>query len=430
MTHPTSANHSTRKRVTQLSLWVSIGLVGGIGTLGATLAHAQTEIEAGAIAVPSAEELLSAPPVAAPAPIAEPAPAAPSPSSPEVFSPTPQASPAPTVEASPTPTVRVEEPVRAEVDFSELYIDPTDYSVGATRSDQPTVVLSERSTGCEAAVQPGQVVDSSVCRAIRNYAAQQMYPPGAVPVAAQGSGVGNLPLSAQAVQDFYNRTLRPAAFLGNGNAQLLYPLSIPGRLTSSFGWRLHPIFGNYRFHSGTDIGAPSGTPVLAAFSGRVNTSGFLGGYGLTVILEHSGDRAQTLYAHLSEVFVQPGETVEQGEVIGRVGSTGNSTGPHLHFEYREYTADGWVAMDAGAVLQGALTNFFNGVGLAQLPAPKLEEAGLVTVASLADFGKLVSDVVPEGKAVDAAKNLTQAVESSQAKEVTLPEVVVPAVIYP
>jgi len=171
--------------------------------------------------------------------------------------------------------------------------------------------------------------------------------------------------------------------------------------------------------------------VLAAFSGRVNTSGFLGGYGLTVILEHSGDRAQTLYAHLSEVFVQPGEVVEQGEVIGRVGSTGNSTGPHLHFEYREYTADGWVAMDAGAVLQGALTNFFEGFGVAQLPAPKLEEAGLVNIESLADFGKLVADVIPEGKVVDASKDLTQAAaETSQAKEVDLPEVVVPAVMYP
>ena len=439
MMHPTSAKRSTRKRMTQLSLWLSIGFMGGIGTLGATIAQAQNMPEAEAIAVPSAEELLSAPVVNEPAPVAAPS-TTPIQSAPSAPAPAPQVESAPVVEVAPAPvvaptvtdepTVTVEEPVRAEIDFSELYIDPTDYSVGATRS-APTVVLSERSTGCEAAVQPGQVIDSSVCRAIRSYASQQSYPQGSsVAIAAQGNSVRNLPLGAAVVQDFYNRTLRPAAFLGNGNMQLLYPLSVPGRLTSNFGWRLHPIFGDYRFHSGTDIGAPSGTPVLAAFSGRVTTSSFLGGYGLTVILDHAGDRAQTLYAHLSEVFVQPGEIIEQGEVIGRVGSTGNSTGPHLHFEYREYTADGWVAMDAGAVLQGALTNFFGGVGVAQLPDPKLEEAGLVNIESLADFGKLVVDVVPEGKAAEANKDIAQAAENYQEKEVDLPEVVVPATIYP
>lgn len=429
--------------MTQLSLWLGIGFVGSITALGTTIAHAQSAPEAEAIAVPSAEELLSAPVVNEPAPVTTPpaAPAQPAPeptATPVAPSPSPQVEPAPVVEASPAPTVNVEptvtadEPVRAEIDFSELYIDPTDYSVGATRSNQPTVVLSERSTGCEAAVQPGQVVDSSVCRAIRSHASQQLYPQGSsVAVAAPGNSARNLPLGAGVVQDFYNRTLRPSAFLGNGNTQLLYPLSVPGRLTSSFGWRLHPIFGDHRFHSGTDIGAPSGTPVLAAFSGRVNTSSFLGGYGLTVILEHTGDRAQTLYAHLSEVFVQPGEMVEQGEVIGRVGSTGNSTGPHLHFEYREYTPDGWVAMDAGAVLQGALTNFFGGIEIAQLPAPKLAEAGLVNIESLADFGKLVADVIPEGKAAEVTKDIAQAAaETTQEKEVDLPEVVVPATIYP
>jgi murein DD-endopeptidase MepM/ murein hydrolase activator NlpD len=427
--HPTLAKRLTRQRMTQLSLWLSIGFVGGMGLLGATIAQAQNAPEAGAIAVPSAEELLSAPVVNEPAPVAAPS-AAPIQSSP---APAVEVTPAPTVGPSVNdgPTVTVDEPIRAEIDFSELYIDPTDYSVGATRS-APTVVLSERSTGCEAAVQPGQVIDSSVCRAIRSYDSQQLYSRGAsVAVAAQGNSARNLPLGAAVVQDFYNRTLRPTAFLSNGNMQLLYPLSVPGRLTSSFGWRLHPIFGDYRFHSGTDIGAPSGTPVLAAFSGRVTTSSFLGGYGLTVILDHAGDRAQTLYAHLSEVFVQPGETIEQGEVIGRVGSTGNSTGPHLHFEYREYTANGWVAMDAGAVLQGALANFFGGVGIAQLPNPKLEEAGLVNIESLADFGKLVTDVVPEGKAIEANKDIAQAAENYQNKaEVDLPEVVVPATLYP
>jgi murein DD-endopeptidase MepM/ murein hydrolase activator NlpD len=116
------------------------------------------------------------------------------------------------------------------------------------------------------------------------------------------------------------------------------------------------------------LGAPTGTPVLAAYTGNVAISDFLGGYGLTVVLEHelskNKDTAQlqldhpphqTLYAHLSETFVKPGEKVEQGSVIGLVGSTGNSTGPHLHFETRYLTPDGWVASDPGFELEYALT---------------------------------------------------------------------------
>jgi murein DD-endopeptidase MepM/ murein hydrolase activator NlpD len=84
--------------------------------------------------------------------------------------------------------------------------------------------------------------------------------------------------------------------------------------------------------------------VIAVLSGRVTVADWLGGYGLTVIIEHN-DQTQTLYAHLSELFVKPGDRIAQGEVLGRVGSTGNSTGPHLHFEMRHLTAQGWVAVD-------------------------------------------------------------------------------------
>ena len=86
-------------------------------------------------------------------------------------------------------------------------------------------------------------------------------------------------------------------------------------------------------HAGRDLAAPEGTPVVAALDGEVITSGLAGGYGLAVMLEHPlPQRQRTLYGHLSELFVEPGESVRQGEVIGRVGSTGLSTGPHLHFE--------------------------------------------------------------------------------------------------
>jgi len=153
---------------------------------------------------------------------------------------------------------------------------------------------------------------------------------------------------------YYNRTHRPAGQFGNANTGLLFPLTVPAPITSLFGWRVHPITGNRRFHTGTDFGASLGTPVLAAYAGNVAIADFLGGYGLTVVLEHEKFTQQTLYGHLSEIFVQPGEWVEQGTVIGRVGSTGNSTGPHLHFETRQLTPEGWVATDPGIQLEDSL----------------------------------------------------------------------------
>jgi len=100
-----------------------------------------------------------------------------------------------------------------------------------------------------------------------------------------------------------------------------------------------------------------GTPVLAALAGKVAIADALKGYGLSVVLEHAQPEKplqQTLYAHLSEIFVQPGEEVKQGSIIGSVGSSGYSTGPHLHFELRELTSEGWVTLDPGAQLEYAL----------------------------------------------------------------------------
>lgn len=124
---------------------------------------------------------------------------------------------------------------------------------------------------------------------------------------------------------------------------MAFPLPIPAAITSAFGWRIHPISGDRRFHAGVDFGAPMGTPVLAALPGEVVAAGSQGGYGLTVILENQGHR--NLYAHLSAIAVQPGQVVSAGSIIGWVGSTGNSTGPHLHFESQYLTAQGWQAVD-------------------------------------------------------------------------------------
>lgn len=109
---------------------------------------------------------------------------------------------------------------------------------------------------------------------------------------------------------------------------------IDGPITSPFGWRTHPIFGTSRFHSGIDIGADYGDPITAADGGVVIYSDWMGGYGKVIIIDHGGG-ISTLYAHNSELLVGEGERVRKGQQITRAGSTGYSTGPHLHFEVRQ-----------------------------------------------------------------------------------------------
>lgn len=104
-------------------------------------------------------------------------------------------------------------------------------------------------------------------------------------------------------------------------------------LTSRFGVRRHPISGDLRLHSGVDLAAPQGTPVYAPQDGYVSAATWNGGYGLFVAIEHGGGM-QTRYGHLSRLAVASGQYVSAGTVIGYVGSTGNSTGPHLHYEVR------------------------------------------------------------------------------------------------
>lgn len=107
----------------------------------------------------------------------------------------------------------------------------------------------------------------------------------------------------------------------------------PGPITSGFGMRSHPVFKRKRMHTGVDIGAPEGTSVKAAAPGKVISTGSMGGYGNTVIVDHGGGRT-TLYAHMSRITCTVGSEVTTSSELGKVGSTGVSTGNHLHFEVR------------------------------------------------------------------------------------------------
>lgn len=121
----------------------------------------------------------------------------------------------------------------------------------------------------------------------------------------------------------------PGEVLGTGH--MIWP--VRGRISSRFGWRYHPVLRKKKFHNGQDIAVPSGTPVLAADSGVVLVSGWQGGYGNFIAIDH-GNGISTCYGHNSRLLVHVGEKIVKGQTIALSGNTGLTTGPHLHFEVR------------------------------------------------------------------------------------------------
>ncbi|MBE9160564.1 M23 family metallopeptidase [Nodosilinea sp. LEGE 06152] len=285
------------------------------------------------------------------------------------------AAPAPAMPETIVPQTTVPEAIAANeavpAGYNSVFIDPTNYSLGATQAPAaqpggtPNVIFAERSSGCQITVAAGQTSPSAACAASAaagqgstansagSGAGQGEIRVGPIAVSSQGVRLGSTTIVSRAA---LNEKLRPLNVLRRGNEEYVFPLSVPASISSLFGWRMHPVHQSWRFHSGTDLAAPLGTPVLATQAGRVSVSDFLGGYGLTVILRHGDGSLESRYAHLSQLAVQAGEWVEQGEVIGLVGSTGTSTGPHLHFEMRQLTAEGWAAVDPIEVLEYGVAN--------------------------------------------------------------------------
>ncbi len=155
-----------------------------------------------------------------------------------------------------------------------------------------------------------------------------------------GRGGPAIPLESEALATLEEKMGRlerelkgyEALLRGRGYTPSVWP--VIGKLESSFGGRRNPFGGgSYEFHTGQDIDAPWGTPVVAGASGRVSFAGWQNGYGQLVIIDHGGGLT-TRYGHLSQIEVSQGKSVLRGELLGRVGSTGRSTGPHLHYEVR------------------------------------------------------------------------------------------------
>jgi murein DD-endopeptidase MepM/ murein hydrolase activator NlpD len=316
-------------------------------------------------------------------------------------------------EASPTLKQVISQPQTIQLSPSVTaggknnYIDTNSYSNASPKVMAPNkVVLTERGTGCQTVAQNGQLsrgscgsvatqkpkvnpprqlasrrvtLASRQTKAPTQVARQVSSPPQVQPLRLKRRPIGQEQIvSLQPIQrqglsigleplPRYNRSASmyaPTAPPGQ-STDLIFPLPVVASITSAFGWRTHPISGTQRMHSGTDVGAPMGTPILAVYGGEVSHADWSGGYGLMVVLRHLEGTQESRYAHLSDIYVQPGEWVEQGTVIGRLGSTGYSTGPHLHFEWRHLTEQGWVAVDAGVHLEYALNNLMRATQLAE-----------------------------------------------------------------
>lgn len=204
--------------------------------------------------------------------------------------------------------------------------DTRDYQAAQTASRE----LAERIRQAEAAAEAARVAREAADRAAREAATREAAAAREASDRAARTAAARSGRPAPAPAPAPQRAPVQAPTQDRAGA-MQWP--VPGRLTSRFGNRVHPIYGDVRLHAGIDIGAPNGTPIVAADDGVAIIAGPTGSYGNFVVLSH-GAGLSTSYAHQSSLAVSPGQSVRKGQVIGYVGSTGASTGNHLHFEVR------------------------------------------------------------------------------------------------
>lgn len=200
----------------------------------------------------------------------------------------------------------------------------TEYEETITALDSKQKELEEQKAALEKEIEAASQVIAALENDIAEY--KRVYDEFAAQEAELGESIDDLIAALERQQQLNSQT----AIVGTGSYIWPLPGYSPG---SAYGWRMHPVYHEMRFHSGEDIGAPQGTAILAADSGSVILASYNGGYGNCVMINHGGGRV-TLYGHMSSIAVSYGQNVTQGDVIGYVGSTGVSTGPHLHFEVR------------------------------------------------------------------------------------------------
>jgi len=219
----------------------------------------------------------------------------------------------------------------------------------------PKVEVTDRAEGCTTVVEGGEMRQKNCQPSQQNapsqpeVAQQQSLPevPHNIepPSQPQQDIEQATPVQKREVKNRYTPPEQAPEIERDKHLNVLSPLPQQTNLSSNFGWRKHPISGDRHFHTGVDFVAAEGTPVIATRSGQVEIASYQGGYGVMVQLNHDDSPSKSRYAHLSTTHVKPGEWVEQGTVIGQVGSTGYSSGPHLHFEWRIYKNGRWVAVD-------------------------------------------------------------------------------------
>ena len=239
--------------------------------------------------------------------------------------------------------------------FLEMLLNAEDINMLVDRIHYQRIILKEDYDRMAAAKSKAQEIANmkynielrkrNLERSVASINSQQMYIQRAI--AKNESMINKLRTDRVAYQKAERELAKQSASIGSyinktakdTNVQVAsgFIKPIQGRITSPFGWRTHPIFNSRSFHSGIDIGGPNLGAIRASNSGKVIYSGWYGGYGKVVIIEHgvvSGKPITTLYAHMSSITVSNGTKVSKGQVIGYEGTTGYSTGPHCHFEVR------------------------------------------------------------------------------------------------